>query len=446
MACSRYSQSIIGGIALAILREVTVAVTDVDTVTLTRTATTDGYAGEHLATNLAITVPAAWDSYNAYVAWSASDGTESESPAFLISNPTALSFDYALPQVAMKRGVLGISIVARKVIDVDNTFEAHTEMFNLHISQSVNPNVIYTQDRIDAIEDHEARIDVLESGVAYAKSVSSDGVLTDMALVCGDGGARGVKSTSILFNIDGGLDNVYGIGCTGGLDVQGSVDIWGETRVGGVFTCSENIETEKTVQSGTARFGSLGNGSDFTEFEDDGTMVMHGDATVFDDFVVRLGNLKAPAADPPTTRAYKGGEVYGFSKSATNVLYFEAQLPHSYKEGSPLAFHLHVAYPTNGAGNVLWSFTHSWANVDEVFPSPTTETAISISPATLDAHGLCEIVEIDGTGKNISSVLLCSISRIGGHVDDTYDAEVYAISADFHYEKDTVGSRSMYTK
>jgi hypothetical protein len=56
---------------MAILRTITVLVASSDSVTLTRSGTTDGYVGEHLATRLAITVPSSWDTYNANVTWEA---------------------------------------------------------------------------------------------------------------------------------------------------------------------------------------------------------------------------------------------------------------------------------------------------------------------------------------------------------------------------------------
>jgi len=166
----------------------------------------------------------------------------------------------------------------------------------------------------------------------------------------------------------------------------------------------------------------------------------------WDDVVVPLLNIKAPASNPPTYTTYFGSEVPSYSASATNGLDFQVQLPHSYKQGTDIKFHLHTAFPNTGTGNVRWQLTYSWANVDSVFPAVTTVLATVAAPGVADRHAIEPIATIAGTGKNISSVLICSISRIGGDALDTYGSAVYALSADFHFQKDTVGSSTETAK
>lgn len=167
----------------------------------------------------------------------------------------------------------------------------------------------------------------------------------------------------------------------------------------------------------------------------------------YDDLRISLSTTKAPASSTPTWTAYKGSEVPAFSASATNVLYFTAQLPHSYKEGSNIDFHIHVAYPDNTAGNSRWTFTYSWINIDGTFPTATSTSITLAAPAVLDKHVLHDIaLNISGAGKLISSILLCSVSRIGGDAEDTYANVIYGLSADFHYEVDGLGSRTETAK
>ena len=144
---------------MAILRTITVTVTGSDVVTAD--VAFAGYEGEHLATDLAITVPVAWDTYSAYVSWRASDGWVDESPAYLIANPASLHFHYQLPQAAMKKGQLYVTITARKTIDVDNTFTAHTVNFALNISASVNADPTYATDYSNVVQDHIIRTAML---------------------------------------------------------------------------------------------------------------------------------------------------------------------------------------------------------------------------------------------------------------------------------------------
>jgi len=167
----------------------------------------------------------------------------------------------------------------------------------------------------------------------------------------------------------------------------------------------------------------------------------------WDDMSIAMANAKVPAANAPTWRDYKQTQVPAFSASQVNVLYFTAQLPHSYKEGSDLEFHIHVAYPDAVAGNSVWYFSYSWANDGVAFPVALSTTVTKPSIGIVDGHQLMEIIaNIDGTGKKISSVLLCSIQRLGNSGDDNYGNEIYLVSGDFHYQKDAIGSRTMLVK
>jgi hypothetical protein len=171
------------------------------------------------------------------------------------------------------------------------------------------------------------------------------------------------------------------------------------------------------------------------------------DTPVYEDMIIVMSNVKAPAADSPVWTVYKGSEVPAFKKDATNVLYFSTQLPHAYKVDSNIEFHIHLAYPDNGVGNSTWQFTYSWASIGDNFPLQTSVSANITSPATTDKHQFAQMVSsINGVGKNISSILICSISRIGGLPYDNYDNNIYLISGDFHYQRDTQGSRQETAK
>ena len=167
----------------------------------------------------------------------------------------------------------------------------------------------------------------------------------------------------------------------------------------------------------------------------------------YDDLSISMAQVRAPASLSPTWTPYKSSQVPAFSDTQVNVLYFSAQLPHSYKEGSNLEFHIHVAYPDAVAGNSVWYFTYSWANIGDAFPAPSSATVTKSSIGVVDGHQLIELkADIDGTGKKISSILLCSIQRTGTHGDDNYGNVIYLVSGDFHYQIDSLGSRTMDAK
>ena len=169
---------------------------------------------------------------------------------------------------------------------------------------------------------------------------------------------------------------------------------------------------------------------------------------LWDDVPVTINNARIPTSNAPTWTSYKGGQVLAFGASSDEILYFTAQLPHWYKESSDLEFHLHLSYPNGNAGYSMWRMTHSWCNITGAFPTQTIVTGQAYAPGVADMHQLFELAEtIDGTDKTISSILLCSLERVGTDVVyDTYGSSVYLTSMDFHIQKDTSGSREELKK
>ena len=124
------------------------------------------------------------------------------------------------------------------------------------------------------------------------------------------------------------------------------------------------------------------------------------------------------------------------------------QLPHSYDEGSDLEPHVHFIPTTNGAGNVSWGLEYTWANVNDTFPVTvliTGVTAVTIN--TLLKHYICELPTMSGTGKKISSMLMCRVYRnVGGESPGAYNAGAGLLEIDFHYRQCGVGSTQQYFK
>lgn len=169
--------------------------------------------------------------------------------------------------------------------------------------------------------------------------------------------------------------------------------------------------------------------------------------TAWDDQQVNISGVRIPTSGAPTWTAYKGSYVLSFSASSTNTIYFVAQLTHRYRVETDIEFHLHLAYPDANAGNTYWEFTHSWASIGDTFPAASTVNATIASSGVADEHQLADIAStISGTGQGISSVLLCSLARLGGNAADTYASAVYLTALDFHIECDSLGSRQEATK
>jgi hypothetical protein len=190
--------------------------------------------------------------------------------------------------------------------------------------------------------------------------------------------------------------------------------------------------------------------------ESDGTVRMDNSATVWDDLRVPM-NFGTSSNLATTWTSFLGNTYLdAFKASGTDALYFQAQLPHNYKEGTDIYAHIHwspITAPTSGNNGVYWDLEYTWANNGETFPATSTLSGYEVVPAltgdlVAKRHYITKIGTsgISGSGKAISSMIICRIARLGDNVNDTYSGLAGALEVDFHYQVDTFGSREEYTK
>lgn len=183
---------------------------------------------------------------------------------------------------------------------------------------------------------------------------------------------------------------------------------------------------------------------------DGSVLTVGGDVTLtdttWDDLRFRAAGINPPGAASDPTRDTSDGRLT-FSATASNIIAIQAQMPHSWKEGSAIRPHVHWSPTNTNTGHVKWQMQYKIANVDEAFPgSWTTVTALDAGSGTSDMHQIAGLGEIDMTGKTLSCMILLLITRLGADVQDTYNADCKLNEVDIHYEMDTLGSDQEYTK
>lgn len=150
-----------------------------------------------------------------------------------------------------------------------------------------------------------------------------------------------------------------------------------------------------------------------------------------------------------------GPQIWFFrNNSGVESMSFTVQLPHTWKEGTSIFPHIHWTPKSTATGNVEWNFEYTWANYEpgtpEVFPAVSSTTVVSTGPFTAKSHMITALTSgdlgIDGTGKKISSVLICRIWRNSSNAADTYEANAGLLFMDFHILVDGYGSVNKYTK
>lgn len=223
------------------------------------------------------------------------------------------------------------------------------------------------------------------------------------------------------------------------LTTTGQFLVWNNTTKVHDFT--ENIN-DYAKKSGT----KFGTDTDYTEFQSDGSLVMVGAATVFEDAQFPATAINPAGAPSPMT--FDPDNIsFLANASATQSIAIIAQMPHAWKIGSPIFPHIHWQPRTTNVGNAFWRLEYKWVNIGDVESgSWTTLDVLGSADGNVGKHLLTAWSSISGTGKTLSSMIKFKLSRIGGDVLDTYTGDALLLQFDFHYERDTLGSRQEYIK
>ena len=170
-------------------------------------------------------------------------------------------------------------------------------------------------------------------------------------------------------------------------------------------------------------------------------------SVVWDDMMVSLGAVRQ-GSSAATWTPYRGSEVLAFAKNASNKIFFTIQFSHRIKAWTDTEFHIHTVAPDNNAGGVVWSLSVSYANIHDNFGPEGTPTQVTqtIAINSQDKHDIFSIKNPFTANAGISSIALCSLTRLGNEGADDYNNDIYLVALDAHFQIDTMGSRKIREK
>jgi hypothetical protein len=191
----------------------------------------------------------------------------------------------------------------------------------------------------------------------------------------------------------------------------------------------------------------LGSVANNMTVEEDGTATFNGEATVWKDIFFPMAPPKTTGAGNPTLNTWLGN-LRGYTFAVNDVHDFDPQeFAHDGKQGSTATFHIHFVSRTVAAADraVKYQLEYSQANRNGVFPATTTVSTEIVIPANTAANThLAEDIATFATG-NIAGQMFLRLTRIAAAGTAPTDDPVI-IGVHYHYQVDTVGSRSIFTK
>lgn len=190
------------------------------------------------------------------------------------------------------------------------------------------------------------------------------------------------------------------------------------------------------------------------EFEADGTIKFNGTSTIFDDVTYDAVSLQqtGPGVSISTTTS-----TVDFTTSAnqSDYLFVNPQLSHSRKEGSTIYPHIHFIQTQNNIPN--FALQYRWQVNGGVTTTAWTAVKCNTLAFTYTSGSLNQIAYVNGgiaspVGDGLSDILQFRIIRdttnaLGlSYGADPYTATVSVLQFDIHIEKNSIGSRTEYTK
>jgi len=214
----------------------------------------------------------------------------------------------------------------------------------------------------------------------------------------------------------------------------------------GTFEVKANGATKIQLSpDGTTKIGDIAGGN-YVSIDSNGQFLLNGTAVTEDDLTIPVTSTKLGGSKEPVFTKFKdngagsqGVFSYVFPDSTESELYLVAQLPHTYKPGTPVEPHIHWTPTTTNTGSVMWGIECTWQSAGGTFGNTTVSTQADAGDGTAYKHQMAPLPNIDGTGQSESSMLLCRVFRDGANAADTYTAGAAMLEIDFHYQVEKFG-------
>lgn len=143
-----------------------------------------------------------------------------------------------------------------------------------------------------------------------------------------------------------------------------------------------------------------------------------------------------------------GVYAYAFDATLEEELFFVAQLPHSRKYGTDIRPHIHWMPTNTNTGSVSFGLEYIIVNVGETAGNTTIIDAQQAGGGVAYKHQVVDLPVIDGADMTLSAMIVGRVFRDAGGTlgTDSYNADAVLLEIDFHFVKNSLGSRAEYKK
>ena len=221
----------------------------------------------------------------------------------------------------------------------------------------------------------------------------------------------------------------------------------------GVNTGAGVVDVMK-IDSNRETFIGDGGTTNHSKFEADGTYVMIGAATTWNDLILPLSSARVPAANAPTWTGFIGN-LNAYTYDLNDFQEFSTELEHGYKSGSTFEFHIHGAVNGENVDDRTIKFEIEYTIADtpaesgfgDVYPATTTINGeLTIPAATTDLTAFSIDIGDDATGSFVQGAILNGRVRRIASTGTEPTGDPFLTEVGVHAEDDTIGTRTETAK
>gem|GEM_PF-3504186 len=209
--------------------------------------------------------------------------------------------------------------------------------------------------------------------------------------------------------------------------------------------------TAKLDVNGTTKLGN--STTNYTQFDANGHQTMIGTATVFDDLMGDITQVKVTGTGVSLDTAQSTVD-FTTGANLSDYLIINYQLSHKWKLGSNLYPHIHWKQNSNATPNFL--IQYRWQRNNQAWTSAWTNLKCNVSVFTYTSGSINQIsnsaVITPPANSDLSDIIQFRVLRDNANNStvfsgsDTYSGDAEITSVDIHFEQDTLGSNSEYIK
>jgi len=302
---------------------------------------------------------------------------------------------------------------------------------------------------------------ITTNGGGGGGNVTAAANLTTDAIVRGDGGIFGVKTSPVFVDnlgniITPGNLNAWDVNATNDLDVGGTTHSTGDLNTDSDVNSGNDVNVTNDLDvTDDADIGGfldvvegleVGAVAHYSSFAADGTLTMVGNARTINVIWVDAGGIKAPGAKPATEASHGTLETpaWRFANQALvanqESVSFNMRIPERMDRTVEPAITIGWSSTTN-AGNVKWQLEYLWTSLDESTIAAAQETLTVTTAVSGVAEGL---VASTFAGIDIPSgtdiCIHCRLTRLSADVADTVADDIELHGVCFSWTSNKLGS------